>query len=108
MMNDTERVLAAIAAGRKDDAVARVIASMYHRGQSSKSYSFVSTGFISSPDNDLSVQADEALALWKEMFSDLSDDVNEINIAGWMAVCLLDRLALKATGKVDGWSDLWL
>lgn len=89
---------AAEAAGQEiPDAVARVIASLYHEGQASVSYSFASTGAIPETADDL----------WREMwpsgYDGLSDDEKVLfGMFGTYALNRADR------GPVPGWSRLWI
>lgn len=84
------------------DACARVIASMYHEGQASRSYSFASTGYIGDSAYGTS-------PLWREMFPNYTSmPKEEAFLADMMGTYLLARLRRDEMGKVEGWSDLWL
>jgi hypothetical protein len=78
-----------------DDATARVIASLYHEGQASVSYSFVSTGAIVDPTS-----------VYREMFPNydaLAPD--EKLLASMFGTYLHNR---PDRGPVAGWSRIWL
>lgn len=100
-MSDYENVVHAvrIAMGENreiDDATARVIASLYHSGQWSDSYSFASTGAIA-----------DASDIWHCCFPDYAGLENEREklIADMLGTYLLNRADKSA---VPGWSKLWL
>lgn len=101
-MNDWDAVMAEISAkhGKEEisDACARTIASMYHNGQASIGYSFVSTGEIR-----------DASALW----SDLTDNGHAYNVGTEEEKRALDMLGAYFVSKgrrsqVAGWSDMWV
>lgn len=99
-MGDMEKAVAEChdAHGKREisDAAARVIASMYHEGQASVSYSFVSTGAI----------PDDTSRLWREMFPDYSAcSTDERLLADMMGTYLISN---AGRGRVDGWANLWL
>jgi hypothetical protein len=77
------------------DAAARVIASMYHNGQASASYSFVSTGAISDPTD-----------VYRECITDYAAlSADERLLADMLGTYLANRADRSA---VPGWSGLWL
>lgn len=83
-----------------DDATARVIASMYHSGQASVSYSFASTGFISDPTD-----------VYRDCFPaghrpyEESGDMYENLFRDMLGTYLMNRADRSA---VPGWNRLWL
>lgn len=108
--SDFQRVLARIIHCTAGHETARAIAAMYHDGQGSKSYRFVSTGYISDSAQPPNVWAKDAWDIWKEMFSFLTpDQTDDVTAATWMANYLLDRvLANPRPGSIPDWSDLWV
>lgn len=99
-MGDYENVMAEVRAayGRHEisDACARVIAAMYHGGQSSVGYAFVSTGAIPETADDLWHD------LWPTSPVSGSDEFMMLGALGSYAINRSDR------GPVEGWSRLWL
>ncbi|UKD53665.1 hypothetical protein L3Q65_38130 [Amycolatopsis sp. FU40] len=78
------------------DACARVIASLYHNGQASPGYSFVSTGAI----------PEDPLAVWDDLFSNLWElPTQERIFAMYLYVYLI---AIGQRAPVEGWANLWL
>lgn len=78
-----------------DDATARVIASMYHEGQASVTYSFTSTGAVTDP-TDVYWEAFpdyNALSAEEKLLADM--------FGTYLMVC-------GARPPVAGWSRLWL
>lgn len=81
-----------------DDATARTIASMYHSGQASVSYSFVSTGRIPATADDL----------WRDLWPDhalphlTAEERLLLSMFGTYCLNRSDR------GPVEGWSRLWV
>lgn len=112
-MDDMEKALTecrkALAEGREiSDACARVIASMFHCGQGSASYSFASTGRISASEDWSSIVADRS-NLWGQMFPDYTVLAPGERLLGdMMGTYLLTRVKSGVVGAVPGWSDLWL
>lgn len=102
-MGDMENVMREVNAkegrGEISDACARVIASLYHDGQASQSYSFASTGTIAN-----------ATALFRELFPDydsLSED--EKRMASMLGTYIIRATDANGTRPpVGGWADLWL
>lgn len=78
-----------------DDATARVIASMYHEGQWSVSYSFTSTGAIA-----------DLFELYRECFPNYDDLSTDEKLVADMFCSYVTRHGKR--GPVDGWSKLWV
>lgn len=78
------------------DACARVIASMYHGGQSSIGYAFASTGVLPEDSGDL------CRGLFGPYDGLSADERLLFDMLGTYAVNREDR------GTVQGWSRLWL
>lgn len=77
------------------DGCARTIASLFHGGQASVSYSFVSTGAIPTPFDDL------IRDLWPTSPSDPGEKLM-LSMLGTYCANRADR------GPVEGWSRLWV
>jgi hypothetical protein len=90
------------------DSAARVIASMYHEGQTSASYGFASTGHITSARDQAVRDLDVAL-LWRDLFpryDQLSTD--ERLLADMLGTYLIQRNRDGRLDVVEGWPHLWL
>lgn len=99
-MGDFEKAVTsartAQAANREiDDATARVIASMYHEGQSSITYAFTSTGAVTDPTD-----------VYREAFPNYDALMVEEKLLADMFGTYL--MASGARSPVAGWSRLWL
>jgi hypothetical protein len=99
-------VSAAESEGREiSDACARMIASQYHAGSASVSYSFASSGAIS-----------DATAVYRDCFYLPSGTAVYLSPAGKRAADFLGRYLIAAVrasetssrGPVEGWSALWI
>lgn len=87
-------------AGREiDDATARVIASWYHDGGTSASYSFVSTGAITKDPGKLWAEFTREGTLY--ISGDERDKMTLLKLAAYL-IHRTDR------GPVPGWSNLWV
>lgn len=102
-MDDMTAVMAEVNAkfGKEEisDGCARTIASMYHNGQTSIGYSFVSTGAIS-----------DASALWNDFTNDGHHYTYEASSAERKALDMLGTYLTShgSRGPVAGWSNLWI
>ncbi|MGP4030245.1 hypothetical protein [Actinomadura sp. 3N407] len=100
-MGDMEKVVAECRAKHGvqeiSDACARVIASLYHEGQRSLSYSLASTGAIT----------DHPEQVWREMFGTLYSGASaDEKLVMDMMGTYLTRAGQRR--PVCGWSGLWL
>jgi hypothetical protein len=98
--NDMTKVASEVEAALKEnrqlsDAGARVVASLYHMGQTSPGHEFLTTGAIPDP-----------VEVWRDLFDEYSQGNFDTQLTGAMMLNYLIQAGKR--GPVPGWSDLWL